>query len=258
MNFYIFIIFILGLVVGSFISAYSFRWPRNIPIVKGRSFCDNCNTKISWYDNIPLLSFILLNGKCRSCKKKISLRYPIIEFFTALIFVIVFYYAITVQGGSLYGVTLPYLLAISSALIIIFVIDLEHKLIPDEAVFFIFTAAFLFLLLSSNKAFYTVLFAAFTASVFFIFLNFVTKGRGMGLGDAKLVLALGLVFADWRLIVVWIFLSFIIGSIIGILLIIFGKAKWGKQIPFGPFIITAFFITLFWGNLLTGVFLPYL
>jgi prepilin signal peptidase PulO-like enzyme (type II secretory pathway) len=248
-------IFLFGLIIGSFISAYSYRWPRNISVQKGRSFCPKCKNKISWYDNIPLLSYALLRGKCRNCKNKISSRYPLIELLTALLFVAVY----TFKGLSLQGsLALPYFLIISATLVAIFVIDLENKLIPDEAVFLIFLISFFTLLLSSNPAFYEILFSAFLASTFFLLLNLITRGHGMGLGDVKLVLALGLVLADPRMLLVWLFLSFTIGAVIGIYLIIIGKAKLGKQIPFGPFLIASFFITLFWGETLTGLLLPYL
>ena len=247
-------LFVFGLIIGSFIGAYTYRWPMGISVKEGRSFCPKCKAKISWYDNIPLLSYILLSGKCRNCKKKISLRYPLIELSTAAIFVLVY----TLQGASFKGIALPFFLLITAALIIIFVIDLEHNLIPDEAVFFIFTLAFLNLLFSSNKAFYTIFFSAFLASTFFLLLHLITKGRGMGLGDVKLVMALGLMFAYWKLLLVWIFLSFIIGSVVGVFLIATGKAKWGKKIPFGPFLVVSFFATIFWGDTLAGLLLPYL
>lgn len=257
---YYLLIFIFGLIIGSFIGAYTYRWPRGISINKGRSMCPKCKKKINWYDNIPLLSYLLLAGKCRNCKKKISIRYPLIEFSTTLLFVAVYTFkGATLQGLPLQGVwVLPYLLAVTAALIIIFVIDLEHKLIPDEATFFIFTMSSLALLFSTDDNFYRIFFCAFLASFFFLFLNFITKGRGMGLGDVKLVLALGLVFTDWKILIVWLFLSFIIGAIVGVFLIAIGKAKWGRQIAFGPFIIASFFITLFWGKILAGLLLPYL
>jgi prepilin signal peptidase PulO-like enzyme (type II secretory pathway) len=266
--------FAAGLIFGSFISAYSFRWPRNIPIGKGRSFCDNCKTGISWYDNFPLFSYIILKGKCRNCKTKISLRYPFIELLTASVFVSVYLsFSACISGVGGYSTAenlickwndylgswvLPYFLLISALLVVVFIIDLENKLIPDEAVFFIFSISFIALLLSSSRLFYVILFAAFSASTFFLLLNLITNGRGMGLGDAKLILALSLAFFDWKMLLFFIFGSFIIGAAIGIFLITAGKAKFGKQIPFGPFIIASFFITMFWGDLLIKILFPYL
>jgi len=260
------LILIFGLIVGSFVGAYTYRWPRGISISEGRSKCPRCKTVISWYDNIPLLSFILLKGKCRKCGKKISLRYPLIEFSTAFIFILVYLnfsgFAANMQNPSLTQMStflvLAYYFLISAALVIIFVIDLEHKLIPDEVTFFIFTLSFFNLILTSNEKFYEILLSAFLTSSFFLFLNLVTLGRGMGLGDVKLVLASSLVLADYKLIITFIFLSFFIGSIIGIFLILIKKAKFGKQIPFAPFLITSLFITIMWGDKLSVYLLPYL
>ena len=250
------LLLVLGAVFGSFISAYSYRWPRGISISTGRSFCPNCKAKISWYDNIPLLSYLVLGGKCRKCKKRISARYPLIELSTGILFVLTIF---SMGGfGVLEFLPATYYLLLTAILITILVIDLENKLIPDELTFLIFSISFLFLLLSPAPNFYSVLFAGFLAATFFLFLNIITRGRGMGLGDVKLVLALSLSFLNWQFLVLWLFLSFAIGAVIGIFLIIIGKAKFGKEIPFGPFLIASFFITLFWGDFLVKFLFPYL
>src|SRR3990172_8718504 len=119
---------ILGLAVGSFLSAYTWRWPRGISIAKGRSICPKCKKQIAWYDNIPLFSYLILGGRCRNCHKKISLRYPLIEFSTAVLFILV----VNLLGG--FGklgflLTTSYLL-LATILIAIFIIDFENQLIP--------------------------------------------------------------------------------------------------------------------------------
>lgn len=266
------IVFMLGLVIGSFLGAYTYRWPRSIKISEGRSFCPSCKSKISWYDNIPLLSFVLLGGKCRNCKKKISLRYPSIESVTALLFTTIYLFIENCEtgGSGIYSTavspvcswnnylgwwSLPYLLLLTSILIGIFVTDFEFKLIPDCAFFLLLGIGFLPIL--SNPEFYKIVFFAFLASGFFLFLNFITLGRGMGLGDVKLVLAMSLAFFEWRMLVAWIFISFMGGALIGILLIIIGRAKFGKQIPFGPFMIVAYILVLTLGDKLAGLLFPF-
>jgi prepilin signal peptidase PulO-like enzyme (type II secretory pathway) len=131
------IITLLGLVVGSFLSAVTYRLPRGINIIKGRSFCDNCKRKISWRDNVPVFSFYFLGGKCRNCKSQISIRYPLIEFFTMLVFlfVAISFNSCTLQGGSLQGEAicqwqaslgfwaLPYLLLVAAGFVVVFVTD---------------------------------------------------------------------------------------------------------------------------------------
>jgi len=267
----VFCIFLLGLIFGSFVAAYSYRWPLGISINKGRSFCPKCKEKINWYDNIPLLSYLLLDGKCRNCGKNISLRYPIIEFLTALLFVVVFAFRESIMQSSLtvfgnHGVIsqinnvwgVIFLFAVSVLLMIILVIDIENRLIPDGATLLIFSVLSMVLVLFPIENFYGIFLNAFLASIFFLFLNIITKGRGMGLGDVKLVLALSLFFYHWKLLLVWLFLSFVTGAFMGVFLIFLGKAKWGKQVPFGPFLIISFFLTLFWGESVSEFLLPYL
>ncbi len=254
----LFLIFIiLGFIFGSFVGALTYRLPRGISFVFGRSFCPNCKVKIAWYDNIPLLSFLLLGSKCRHCKKKISWRYPLIESFTAVGFVLIYLFSksqmflsfgtLIGQGWTLFAIALPYLLVIFLVLEIIFIIDLECKVILDAPVFFLFFLFIITSLLISDNLFWTRLFFAFLLSSILLFLNLLTKGKGMGLGDVKLALPLGF-FLGFPLGLVWFFVSFLTGALIGIILILVGKAKFGKAIPFGPFLIFSFWLTLTLGS----------
>ncbi|MBI3396837.1 prepilin peptidase, partial [Candidatus Woesebacteria bacterium] len=136
----ILILFLLGLVIGSFLGALSYRLPRNISISKGRSVCPNCKHIITWHDNIPLLSYILLFGKCRNCKKHISIRYPLIELFTALGFIIV---GSTIQSSNFFD--LFYYLIVFAILVLVFVVDFEEQIIPDEATFVVIVLSLFYL-----------------------------------------------------------------------------------------------------------------
>jgi len=241
-------LFILGLIFGSFVSAVSYRLPRRISFVSGRSFCPHCRQKISWYDNIPLLSFILLKGKCRHCHKKISWRYPLIELGTGLGFLAIGFFEPELRFRFDLGTfTLPFFLFTFVLLAIIAVIDWEQQEIFDGPVFFLF---FLFLVVSlfvSEPTFYLALFSGFSSALFLLFLNLLTSGKGMGLGDVKLALPLGF-FLGFPLALVWLFLSFLTGALVGVILILMGKADFGRKISFGPFLILSFWLTLFWGE----------
>jgi leader peptidase (prepilin peptidase)/N-methyltransferase len=253
---------VLGLIVGSFLSALSYRLPKKLAITKGRSFCDKCGKKISWYDNIPIFSYYILKGKCRYCKDPISIRYPLIEFVTLIVFLYVAYVFLncstllgfTFHSGALcewHGVlniwSLPYLLIISAGFIIILVTDLEHELILDGVVYSLFILTLLIFITLSPANIYLNLLTAFAASLFLLVLHLVTRGKGMGLGDVKLALLGGIVLG-WPGTLVWLVLSFIIGGFVGSMLIVFRKADFGKQIPFGPFLVFSFFIALVWGD----------
>lgn len=257
----ILVIFFLGLIFGSFVSAVSYRIPRSISFISGRSFCPICKKEIAWYDNIPLLSFFLLCGRCRHCGEKISWRYPLIEFITGIGFVLIylFYLSCFGQGQTLSNnlfclqaekwgfVTLPYWFLIFILLLIILIIDLEDRVIFDNLVFIIFVIFLSTSLFFFNANFYSNLLVAFSSSLFFLILHLVTLGRGMGLGDVKLALPLGFLLG-FPLALVWLFFSFLTGALVGIILILLGKARFGKPIPFGPFMIFSFWLTLFWGE----------
>lgn len=190
----------------------------------GRSHCPKCGTVLKWYDLIPVLSFLFQKGECRYCHKKISWQYPLVEILTALIFLLFF--------SSIYY------LVITCFLIIIFVYDLKHYIIPDKIVY----PAIVITLVSAAfypplTGFYFLL-SAFLASGFFLSIVLISKGKWMGLGDVKLAFLMGLVLG-WPNILFALFLAFSLGAVIGIILIVLGKKNIKSEIPFGPFLAGA-------------------
>jgi prepilin signal peptidase PulO-like enzyme (type II secretory pathway) len=231
-----FFLFIFGLIFGSFVTAFSYRYPRKISNLKGRSFCDNCKKQIGWRDNIPLLSYLLLGGKCRNCKTKISLRYPIIELATGIGFLLIGFHI------------LPLILFV--LLEMIFIIDFEHQLIPDD---FVFTGILL-LLIINHQFLFTSLFAGFACAVFLLLIFLFTKGRGMGLGDVKFAV-LGGMIVGLPLSPIWLFVAFLTGAIVGTILIIGKRAGLKSKIAFGPFLVASIPITLLWGQKIIDIIL---
>lgn len=225
-------LFILGLIIGSFISAITYRIPRNLGFIKGRSFCDSCKAELSWYDNIPLFSFLLYHGRSRCCGKKISIRYPLIELVTALGFVVLY----SVLGFSILLTTYYLLLILTLSILII---DLEHQIIPDELSWLILLLG----LFTVHRSLFTSLFSAFFFSLLLLALYLATKGRGMGLGDVKLAIPIGL-WLGLEKGMIWLMLSFISGGIVASVLLLLKKAKLKTKIAFGPFLIFAFWLTL--------------
>jgi len=213
-------LFVFGLVVGSFISAFTYRYPRKIQFLTGRSFCPKCKKRISWFDNIPILSFVLLGGRCRNCNKPISRRYPLIELAAG-------------TGFLLIGFNLPWL-AIFCVLLAIFVIDLEHQIIPDGLIFL--GMFFVLFLIPGSLA--GALFAGFLSATILLLIYFATRGRGMGLGDVKFAV-LGGMIVGLKLCLAWLFLAFLTGGIVGVILILGGKKKLKDKIAFGPFLVVA-------------------
>jgi prepilin signal peptidase PulO-like enzyme (type II secretory pathway) len=254
-----FLFFIIGAVVGSFLGALTWRWPRNTSVLGGRSMCPNCKHTIRGYDNIPIISFLLLRGRCRDCKKKIPRRDFIIEVSTALIFAGSY---LTLPQVSQ---NLPWLLTMNSiALLVvfyivtslaisIFIVDFEHQYIPDILAFMLAGVVLFSLLVTNNSQIFYYLLSGFGAAFFLLLINLVTLGRGMGLGDVKLALALGLALG-FPLVVIWMFVSFVLGSVIGIMLIILKAAKFKQRIAFGPFLIAGFFLSMLFGSTLLNWF----
>ena len=236
-------IFLFGLSVGSFLNCVIYRLEISGSFLKGRSFCPHCKHALSWQDLIPVLSFVLLRGCCRYCNKKISLQYPLVELATALMFISVLWYF-----GPVFE--LFFLLLIISCLIVIFVYDLKHYIIPDSMVFSAIIAAFLYQIYShqlSWDSLYFPLLSAVGASGFFLAIVLFSQGKWMGLGDVKLAFFMGLMLS-WPNILLALFSSFLIGAIIGLGLI-FNKRKTMKsEVPFGPFLISGTFIAFFWGE----------
>ena len=211
----------------------TWRLPRGKQFLLGRSICPHCLRKIAWFDNIPLFSYLVLGGKCRNCHKKISLRYPLIELATA----------VGILGIYVLDFESPiFLILILLLTISIFVIDLEKKIIPDELIFLGLGLTSLALLLGWNGSFYLHFLGGFASSLFLLLIHLVTRGKGMGLGDVKYALFAG-TYLGWPKAVPWLFLSFLTGAGVGVILILLGKAKLGRQIAFGPFLAISFLLT---------------
>jgi prepilin signal peptidase PulO-like enzyme (type II secretory pathway) len=232
-------IFALGTVFGSFVSALTWRYPRDISTMHGRSLCPKCRDQIRWFDNIPLLSFLFLRGKCRNCKRNISLRYPLIELATGLGFVAILYFATTVQDTVIFTILFLILEAI-------FIIDLEHQIIPDSFVFTGIVIALMYFFIKGTFPISNFL-VGLTASVFLLLIHLITKGRGMGLGDVKFAVFGGFLVGS-RLFLIWLFLAFLTGAVTGIILILGKKAGMKSHIAFGPFLVAAIPLTFVYGE----------
>jgi leader peptidase (prepilin peptidase) / N-methyltransferase len=236
----------LGLIIGSFLAALTYRYAKGISISKGFSFCDKCKKPIRWYENIPVISYIFLQGQCARCKKKISLRYPIIEAGVAIGFLLIVNF---IPKTPLMVISCLFIFCILAA---IFIIDFEHQIIPDDFVFIGVLYVFTYRLLIPGSDLYSFFLAAFLASGFLALIFLFTLGRGMGLGDVKFAVLGGLVLGINNLFI-WMLLSFVCGAIIGILLILFGNAKLKDKIAFGPFLILAMPLTYMFGQKILGI-----
>ena len=254
--FYSFLIFSLGACLGSFANVCIYRLPKNKQIVSGRSFCPKCKKKINWYDNLPLISFIILNNKCRNCKRVISSRYFIVELITGISFLLIY-----LNFKNPY--TIIFLSILSLILIMIFFIDLENFIIPDSLNFIIMGLA---LLKNFLPNFDTSLIHEINQSIIGGMVGYLSiwliiylyktfkKIDGMGFGDAKLMAGIGLLFG-WQSIPFILFVSSILGLIFVVPSLIKKQKTMRTEIPFGPFIIAACLIYFAQGDLLYSLIL---
>ena len=242
------IIFVLGLIIGSFNNVCIYRIPKNESIIFPASHCTKCHSTIKAVDNIPVLSYFLLRGKCRKCGEKISIRYPIVELITGLIYVSLFF----IYGRS----TLALIYAIlSSALIIISFIDLDEQIIPDEISLPGIAIGFIISFFVSYISYIDSLLGILVGGGIILLIALaglaVFKKEAMGGGDVKLAAMIG-AFVGWRYITLSLFLGFFLGAIVGIILIVLKVKNKDDLVPFGPFIVLGSFITILWGkNILT-------
>ena len=246
---------IFGSLWGSFANVCIYRLPENKNVITGRSSCPNCKNKIPWYDNIPLLSFILLMGKCRLCEKPIDLQYFIVELISAISFVSIYYF---------FGLTLAtlLLLILSIFFIIIFFIDLKHFIIPNELTFPLMIIGFIKSFDPNlNQTIFpnyinSLIGGLFGYSIIWLIIFIYKKIRnkeGMGLGDAKLLAVVGFWFG-WLSIPFTIFISSLVALILVIPSILNKSRNMTSQIPFGPYIIIGCILYVSFANQIKNIF----
>ncbi len=242
-------IFLLGTIIGSFLNVVIYRFNTGKSITKGRSMCMTCSHTLSWYELIPVFSFLIQSGRCRSCVSSISHQYPIVEFITGLVFTLISFHFLPILDLSqgLYVFLVSLYAFLFSLLIVISVYDIRHKIIPDKLVFVFGLIAFLSIFIN-----HTGVDPLFTgASIMsiatgpllalpFALLWLVSRGRWMGLGDAKLILGIGWMLGLMPGLAALI-LSFWIGSVVSLLIILFSDKKMNlkTEIPFAPFLIVS-------------------
>lgn len=236
-TFLIVIITIYGVIIGSFLNVCIYRIPKNESIVTHRSHCMNCGKQIKWYDLVPLISYLVLGGKCRCCKTKLSSQYPLVEFLNG------FGYALIVIANGVNLTSILYCLC-TSALLALSVIDWRTFEIP--AAFNIFIGILgIIRLLTDLEHWYIYAIGLVSVSGFLYLLFLSTKGRGIGGGDIKLMAAAGLL-VGWKYIILSLGLGCVLGSIIHVILMKVQKKD--RVLAFGPYLSLGIYISMICGN----------
>jgi prepilin signal peptidase PulO-like enzyme (type II secretory pathway) len=290
--FYLFL-FILGAVIGSFLSVVSERYKVgqplffNLKVIGGRSRCPKCQAPLSWPELIPIISFLIQKGKCRHCKKSISLRYPIIEILSGLVLAILpiyFYKSFNIFFLFLGGESITWYywflgiwIVAAFIFILLSMIDIRLSVIPDQLNLCLAVLGLALIIVKDYFNQFGMLQGSFLGSMammfgwreniwinhlaavllvilFFSLIIFVSRGRAMGMGDLKLAAAIGLLLG-WPDTIMALLLAFIVGALVGIILILLGKETLKSAIPFGPYLAIAVFINIFFGRfILEGYF----
>jgi len=260
----IFLAFLLGLLLGSFLNVCIHRWPREESVVQPRSRCPRCQAPIAWYDNVPLLSYLLLKGKCRRCGALISIRYPLVELLTGVL------YAAVVARFGLEPMAFKVAL-FGSMMLVLFFTDLAEFILPDEITIggaLLGLALSVYLPVDSGPA--TLLFvltntaaprwlasladAASSALILGGFLWLVGEAyyrlrnvEGLGLGDVKMV---AMIAAFWGIshTVLILVLSSLVGAVTGILIVVIGRKQWHYALPFGSYLAATGIVVTLWGD----------
>ena len=241
------IIFLYGVVIGSFLNVCIYRIPKNEDLAKKRSHCMQCNYQLKWYDLVPLVSWICLGGRCRKCKKSISVQYPLIELVNGIVYLLVFY----VNGFTITSVIFCLL---ASALLVLSVIDFRTYEIPLGINLFILALGLIRLALDYQH-WATYIIGLFLVSSILYSIVLLSKGKAMGGGDVKLMAACGLLLG-WQQILLAFVLGCILGSVIHVIRIRVSKAS--HVLAMGPYLSAGVFLSALWGEQLITLYMQYL
>lgn len=261
---------VLGLLIGSFLNVVAYRVPAGLSVVTPRSACPRCGTPIRAYDNVPVLSWILLGGRCRDCRGPIAIRYPLVEAGVGVAFGLVAWWrwpsiaAATGSGGAAVAAELLELAAflyLAAITVVLAIIDLETRTLPNRIVLPAYPVSAVLLVASAllaGQPGVLLVAAVGCAGAFALYLALALGvPGGMGLGDVKLagVLGLYLGWLGWGPLLVGIFAAFVLGSLWGIALVVVRRARRSGGIPFGPWMLAGAWVGVLWGPAIAAAYL---
>lgn len=246
--FYLFV-FLTGLCLGSFLNSWMWRTRDNTRITNGRSICIHCRRQLSWWENIPLFSFMFLGGRCFTCHKKIPLHYAMVELGAALALIAIFHYHVNNLGSkdlfSEWHVLRDVLFL--TILIVVFVYDYLYEEVLVRMVVMGALIGFLINLFALHYSGFSMLLGMVLAAGFFLLQYLISRGRWIGGGDIWIGAMMGL-WLGWQRVLVALFLAYILGAITGVILLLFKKKRFGSTLPFGIFLAVGTFVSIYYGN----------
>jgi leader peptidase (prepilin peptidase)/N-methyltransferase len=242
----------LGLSVGSFLNVCIYRLPRRESLVRPPSRCPRCERPLRWFDNIPVLSWLVLGGRCRRCQAPISVQYPIIEMLTAIL--VVGIVAVTPPGPLLAS-----RLVLGTVLIVLFMIDLEHQILPNAITLSGIVIGFLFSLIAPPGPLGSILGIALGAGVLYTIATgyyLLRREEGMGMGDVKMLAMIG-AFLGWKAVLLTLVLSSFAGAIVGVGLLAFSRGGMRYALPFGTFLALGALVAMLAGDSILNWYLGF-
>lgn len=259
--------FVLGICVGSFVNMllyrtavkYGLKSDHPIPSIQNqkRSFCDFCGQQLRWYENIPVISWLWQKGRSQCCRQNLPWSYPLLELGMGVLFVLIFNLQFSIFGGKSDIILklgdgremlrLGLSLMVMSGLVYSTIFDLKYMILPDWSTFMLILLAFGLGILEPSPTLFSGLLAAGGSAGFLGLLHWITRGQGMGLGDVKLAIFMGMLLG-WSRVVIAFYIAFMVGALVGVGLMAFKKAGRKSQIPFGPFLILGTVVAWWWGE----------
>jgi leader peptidase (prepilin peptidase)/N-methyltransferase len=244
---------VAGLVLGSFFNVVIYRLPRGLSLIRPPSSCPGCGARIKPYDNVPVLSYLVLGGKCRECGRKISAVYPAVEALTAVGFVLVYFHS-----GRALGLEFFAGCVFTSALIVLGFIDYSHQILPDTVTLPGLALALAYSFFRNDLTFRGALVGAVVGAGFLLFVYgayyLIRKKEGLGMGDVTMLLMIGATLGLMRTLLTLILGSFV-GALVGVYVILRRGKDFQFALPFGTFLAPAAFVSLLWGEQIIRAYL---
>jgi len=251
---------LLGLFTGSFLGVLVDRIPHKKSFIKGRSYCDNCKKNLAWFDLIPVVSYVLLKGRCRYCHVKLSVFYPIIEITAGIMFALTYIFVISnsqflisnqILNPNSLIINPVFYLFIVSVLIVVFFTDLKYGIIPDKILFPASLVTLVWLIINYQPLIINHILTAAGSFLFLMTIPYlyflITKKMGMGGGDIKFAFLMGLILG-FPVVIISFYTAFLTGAFFAIILILWKKKTLAGKIAFGPFLVFGTLLSLYWGN----------
>ncbi len=244
------LVFLFGLCLGSFLNVVILRLANGEPFLTARSYCPKCRKQLTWYDNLPLLSFVLLRARCRTCRQPISWQYPLVELTSGLLWLAGYlWFPPQLTSVFTFANVLPFLTfgVFASLLLTLFVFDARWYILPDEVTLPGLVVAFMLNVLAGKDWHLLVVLGLVGASWFWLQYA-VSRGRWVGDGDIRLGALVAVIVGSFPSLLLVFLLAYVSGALVGLALLATGKKTWGSQLPLGTFLTAATLLVLLWGD----------